>query len=517
MTTEHRGDMEDSTGSHRVVVFGASGYVGGRLVTKLLEAGHQVVATSRDPEKLESLPWADQVEIRGVDLLDESTIPAAIAGCDTAYYLVHSMGGGEGYAGRDRASALNLVAASHDSDLEQIIYLSGLGDEDSELSEHLSSRQEVGQILAAGTVPVTELRAAVVIGSGSLSFEMLRYLTEVLPIMITPRWVRTRCQPIAIADVLHYLVAVLRNPDAYDRVLEIGGPDVLTYEEMIRKYAEVAGLAPRTIIPVPVLSPGLSGRWIGLVTPLSPVTSEELVQGLKNEVVVKDRPISAIIDHHPLTFDEAVGRALNGVRSSQVPTRWSPTDWAPAQALPSDPDYATGTVLGDVRRVETCAAAEDLFWAFARVGGATGYYSAGWAWRIRGLLDQVLGGAGLRRGRRHPEEVRRGEALDFWRVVDVRPNKGLALKAEMKVPGEAWLEWEIEESGGHFTLMQRATFVPRGLFGRLYWYSLVPFHGVIFPQMARGIVSAAEERWDARDAERVSAEADGPQASPQVP
>lgn len=502
MTANQQATSEE-VGAGKVIVFGASGYVGGRLVTELLEAGHEVVATSRDPSRLASLPWAGQVEIRGVDLLDESSIPAAIAGCDAAYYLVHSMGGGAGYASRDRTAALNLVAASHDSALEQIIYLSGLGDEETELSDHLSSRQEVGQILAAGTVPVTELRAAVVIGSGSLSFEMLRYLTEVLPIMITPRWVRTRCQPIAIADVLHYLVAVLRNPDALDRILEIGGPDVLTYEEMIRTYAEVAGLAPRTIIPVPVLSPGLSGRWIGLVTPLSPVTSEELVQSLRNEVVVKDRPISDIIDHDPMSFHDAVERALDGVRSFQVPTRWSPTDWAPAQPLPSDPDYATGTVLRDVRTVESCATAEDLFWAFARVGGATGYYSAGWAWRIRGLLDQVLGGAGLRRGRRHPEEVRPGEALDFWRVVDVRPNHGLALKAEMKVPGEAWLEWEIEEADGRFSLTQRATFVPRGLFGRLYWYSLMPLHGVIFPQMARGIVSAAEERWDARDAERV--------------
>ncbi len=486
----------------RIAVLGGSGYVGGRLVSRLLEEGHDVVATSRDPAKLAAMPWADQVEIRRVDLLDEQTIGEAIEGCDAAYYLVHSMGGGEGFASRDRTAALNLVAASHGSDLQQIIYLSGLGDDDAQLSEHLASRQEVGQILAAGTVPVTELRAAIVIGSGSLSFEMLRYLTEVLPVMITPRWVRTRCQPIAIADVLHYLVAVLGHPDAVGGVFEIGGPDVLTYEEMIRAYAKVAGLKPRTIIPVPVLSPGLSGRWIGLVTPLSPVTSEELVQSLKNEVIVRDRPISDIVDHEPLGFEESVHRALERVQNSQVPTRWSPEDWAPAQPLPSDPEYASGTVLSDVRRMDSCAAAEDLYWAFARVGGATGYYSAQWAWQIRGLIDQVLGGAGLRRGRRHPEEVRQGEPLDFWRVVEVRPNQHLTLKAEMKVPGEAWLEWDIEEHDGRFSLIQRATFVPRGLFGRLYWYSLVPFHSVVFPQMARGIVSAAEERWDARDAVR---------------
>jgi hypothetical protein len=350
---------------------------------------------------------------------------------------------------------------------------------------------------------VTELRAAIVIGSGSLSFEMLRYLTEVLPVMITPRWVRTRCQPIAIADVLYYLTAVLGHPEADDRVFEIGGPDVLTYEEMIRTYARIAGLKQRTIIPVPVLSPGLSGRWIGLVTPLDSVTSEELVQSLRNEVIVGDGPITDIIDHETLSFEESVRRALERVKSSQVPTRWSPQDWAPAQPLPSDPEYASGTVLFDLRRIESCAEPEDLFWAFARVGGATGYYSAQWAWQIRGLIDQVLGGAGLRRGRRHPEEVRQGEALDFWRVVGVRPNKHLTLKAEMKIPGEAWLEWDIEQQDGRSCLIQRATFVPRGLFGRLYWYSLVPFHSVVFPQMAKGITSAAEERWDARDADRV--------------
>lgn len=499
-TTESR---NENPSQRRVVVLGASGYVGGRLVTRLLDEGHQVVATSRDPAKLAAMPWADQVEIRGVDLLDERTVRDAIAGCDSAYYLVHAMGAGDGFAARDRTAALNLVAASHDSGLEQIIYLSGLGDEHAELSEHLASRQEVGQILAAGTVPVTELRAAIVIGSGSLSFEMLRYLTEVLPVMITPRWVRTRCQPIAIADVLHYLVAVLGRSDAMNRVLEIGGPDVLTYEEMIRAYAKVAGLKARTIIPVPVLSPGLSGRWIGLVTPLSAVTSEELVQSLKNEVIVRDRPISDIIEHEPLGFEESVRRALDRIQTSQVPTRWSPEDWAPAQPLPSDPEYASGTVLSDVRRMDSCATAEDLYWAFARVGGATGYYSAQWAWQIRGLIDQVLGGAGLRRGRRHPEEVRQGEPLDFWRVVDVRPNRHLTLKAEMKVPGEAWLEWDIEEHDNRYTLVQRATFVPRGLFGRVYWYVLLPFHGFVFPQMARGIVSAAEERWDARDADRV--------------
>lgn len=493
-------------GGTPIVVFGASGYVGGRLVGTLLDAGHRVVATSRDASTLASMPWSEEVEIREVDLLEEATIPDAIAGCSAAYYLVHSMEAGVGYAERDRIAASNLAAAAADSDLEQIIYLSGLGDENSDLSDHLASRQEVGRLLSEGPVPVTELRAAVIIGSGSLSFEMLRYLTEVLPVMITPRWVRTRCQPIAISDVLFYLEAVLANDDALDRVLEIGGPEVLSYQEMVQQYAEVAGLRPRLVMPVPVLSPGLSGRWIGLVTPLDPTTAEELVQGLKNEVIVRDRPISDIIDHQPLSFTAGVARALDRVRSSRVPTRWTPTSWAPAQPLPSDPDYAAGAVLEDVRRVESCAAAEDLYWAISRVGGTTGYYSATWAWRIRGLMDQVLGGAGLRRGRRNPDVVHKGEALDFWRVVDVKKNERLGLKAEMKVPGEAWLEWVIEDNGDQRELIQRATFVPRGLFGRMYWGVLIPFHTIIFPQMARGIVAAAEERWDARDGDRGSAD-----------
>ncbi len=482
-----------------IVVFGASGYIGGRLIPELLREGHRVVATSRSPETLKALPWADEVEIRHVDLLDPDTISRAIEGCDLAYYLVHSMGSGGNYGARDRAAARNLIAASRGSSLEQIIYLGGLGEDDSELSEHLASRQEVGQILAAGPVPLTELRAAVIIGSGSLSFEMLRYLTEVLPVMVTPRWVRTRCQPIAIRDVLFYLTAVIGRSDAADRVLEIGGPDTVTYEDMIRTYARIAGLRPRTIIPVPVLSPGLSGRWIGLVTPLSPTIAEELVQSVRNEVIVRDRPISDIIDHQCLTFEASVARALDRTRRLQVPTRWSSHDWTPADALPTDPEYATGTMLVDVRRVESAATRTDLYWAFSRVGGATGYYSAGWAWHIRGLLDQVLGGAGLRRGRRHPEEVRLGEPLDFWRVAAVRPDEALDLKAEMKVPGEAWLHWEIDDSNGTMELVQTATFAPRGLFGRLYWYALVPFHAIIFPQMARGIVSAAEERCNSRD------------------
>ena len=484
--------------SRTIVVFGASGYIGGRLIPQLLEEGHHVVATSRRPETLEALPWADEVEIRHVDLLERDTIPSAIQGCDAAYYLVHSMDSGEDYGARDRAAAGNLVAVARDSDLRQIVYLGGLGDEDSDLSKHLQSRHEVGEILAAGPVPVTELRAAVIIGSGSLSFEMLRYLTEVLPVMITPSWVRTDCQPIAISDVLFYLVGVLGLEDAYDRVLEIGGPDVLAYEDMIRTYARVADLRPRLIVPVPVLTPGLSARWIGLVTPLSPTVGSELVQSVRNEVVVKDRPIDDVIEHECLPVEDAVRRAIERTRDLQVPTRWDSHDWRPAEPLPTDPDYARGTVLQDVRQVTTCAERSDLYWAFARVGGATGYYSAAWAWHIRGLLDQVLGGAGLRRGRRHPEEVRPGEALDFWRVVAVEPNESLDLKAEMKVPGEAWLQWEIVDESDTLTLVQTATFAPRGLFGRIYWYALAPFHTVIFPQMARGIVAAAEERWDSR-------------------
>jgi uncharacterized protein YbjT (DUF2867 family) len=476
------------------LVTGATGYIGGRLVPRLLALGHRVRCMTRDPEKLTLDPWRDQVEVVKGDVLDPASLQAALSGCDYAYYLVHSMGHARDFRQTDREGAENFRKAADAAQLRRVVYLGGLGKaEDEVLSAHLSSRQEVGQILAAGATPVTELRAAVIIGSGSVSFEMLRYLTEVLPVMTTPKWVRTRCQPISIRDILRLLTAVLED-SGDNRVLAVGGPAILTYEEMMQVYAAEAGLRRRLIIPVPVLSPGLSSRWVGLVTPLPVGVARPLVDSLKNEVIVDDDTAMRLFPYDPMSYRESVRRALDVTMDRRVETRWSDAATSPAQPLPTDPVWAGGLRFEDKQAAESSASPDDLFWAFSRVGGEVGYYGFGWLWRLRGLLDSLVGGAGLRRGRRDAEDLRPGEALDFWRVRRVEPATSLLLEAEMKLPGDAWLEWVAEPQASGSKLTQTATFVPRGLFGRLYWYSLVPFHGLIFGAMARRIAAAAEER-----------------------
>ena len=308
-----------------------------------------------------------------------------------------------------------------------------------ELSAHLASRHQVGEILASGSTPTTELRAAVIIGAGSISFEMLRYLTEVLPAMVTPRWVRTRCQPIAIRDVLYYLAAVLNDPETIDRVLEIGGPDVVTYAEMMQTYAEVAGLPRRFIVPVPFLSPRLSSRWVGLVTPLPASIAVPLIDSLRHEVVMTDHEIDTLVPHQPLGFRESLELALRLTRAEAIDTRWTDTGFTPADTIPGDPDWAGGSLFEDHQTVDAVTTPEALYRAFARIGGEHGYYVSNWAWSVRGLIDKLVGGPGLRRGRRHPLDLRRGDALDFWRVVDAEPGLQLVLQAEMKLPGKAWL------------------------------------------------------------------------------
>ncbi|HZB41432.1 MAG TPA: SDR family oxidoreductase [Ilumatobacter sp.] len=485
--------MSDA-GGRQVLVLGATGYVGGRVVSELLEAGNRVSVLTRSTGRAERYEWSNRVQAFTGDVLEPETLAPALEGCDAAYYLVHSIGTGGDFAATEATAARNVTDAADAAGLRRIVYLGGMGSGDG-LSEHLASRHRVGEILASGRTATTELRAAVIIGSGSISFEMLRYLTEVLPAMVTPRWVRTKCQPIAISDVLHYLTAVLDDPESVDRVLEIGGPDVVTYAEMMQTYAEVAGLPRRIIVPVPLLSPRLSSRWIGLVTPLPARIAVPLIESLRHEVVMTNHDIDSLVPHRPLTFRESLEQALRLTRTEAIDTRWTDAGFTAADAIPGDPEWAGGSIFEDHQTVDVRAAPDTVYRAFARIGGEHGYYVLNWAWSVRGLADKLLGGPGLRRGRRHPVDLRPGEALDFWRVVESEPGHQLVLEAEMKVPGKAWLTWRIEpaDEADVVRLHQVAVFAPKGLFGRLYWYAMSPFHWLIFRQMAHAIADHAED------------------------
>ena len=482
----------------RVLVTGATGYIGGRLVPALLEAGNGVRVMARTPTKLQDHPFVEDVEVVAGDVTDAESMTGAFDGIDTAYFLVHSMGGSDDFAAQDRMAAETFRDAAVAAGVRRIVYLGGLGDEgDSTLSKHLASRHEVGRVLAGGDIDVVELRAAIIIGSGSASFEMLRNLVEVLPAMVTPRWVETRCQPIAIRDILRHLVGALDVEAHGHRVIEVGGPDVLTYREVMQQYAEEAGLRRRLIVPVPVLTPGLSSHWVGLVTPLPRGLARPLVASLLNEVVV-NHPAPEMPPEDCIGFRESVRLALRRVEDLDVATSWSDAQLpgrTPADPLPNDPDWAGGTMLADVQEATSAAPAAALFATVEGIGGDRKWYVANWLWWIRGLIDKAVGGVGLRRGRRHPDELRVGDALDFWRVeAHERPHL-LRLRAEMKLPGEAWLEWRVEPGpSGESVRHQRALFHPRGLWGRLYWYALVPFHGLIFRQLAERLAAAAEQR-----------------------
>jgi len=475
----------------RILVTGATGYIGGRIVPRLLEAGHQVRCLARTPAKLALHPWRHRVEVVEGDVLDPISLKEAALGCDAALYLVHSMAAGKDFARLDRIAATNFRLAADDVSLGRIVYLGGLGEDDENHSPHLCSRHEVGRILASGATPVTEVRAAVIIGSGSLSFEMLRSLTEVLPVMTTPRWVRTKCQPIAVRDVLEILVGAVADTSDESRVVEAGGPDVLTYQEMMKIYAEEAGLRRRILIPVPLLTPRISSLWIGLVTPLPPKVARPLVESLRSEAIVTEP--QALLPVEPTPYRVAVRRALSRLPGGVI-TRWTDANSQPAAPSPVDPAWSGGTVFMDRQVMPTDTDATHLFWAFSRIGGSVGYYGLDWAWRIRGFLDRLVGGVGLRRGRRHPTEVRVGEAVDCWRVEDVVPGRSLRLRAEMRLPGDAWLEWEVCDTEFGADLIQTAWFRPRGLAGRVYWYTFLVPHRIVFPRMAHRIAAAAEER-----------------------
>lgn len=480
-----------------VLVTGATGYIGGRLVPRLLAEGHAVRAMTRSHGRLRDVPWAADVTVVEADALGGKALDEALGGVDVAYYLVHSIGGDASFEDVDRRAAQAFGDACRRAGVSRIVYLGGLTPVDEELSPHLASRAEVGQVLLDNGVPTAVLQAAVILGSGSASFEMLRYLTERLPAMITPKWVNSRIQPIAVRDVLRYLVAAATLPADVSRRFDIGGPEVLTYAQMMQRYAKVAGLRKRVIVPVPLLTPRLSGHWVNIVTPVPAALAKPLVRSLVNEVVCRESDIKQHVPDPPgglLGFDDAVRLALLRVREAAVETRWSSATWpgAPSDPLPSDPDWAGGSLYEDLRTKPVDADPQDLWRVIEGIGGEHGWYSFPLAWAVRGQLDRLVGGVGLRRGRRDPDQLYVGESLDFWRVEEIVDGELLRLRAEMKLPGAAWLELRVErDEHGGTRFVQRALFHPRGLAGHAYWWSVAPFHGIVFGGMLANITGAA--------------------------
>jgi uncharacterized protein YbjT (DUF2867 family) len=484
--------------SKPILVTGATGYVGGRLVPRLLAAGYRVRALGRSLKKLQGRPWGrhPHMELAQGDVLDYDSLVQAVRGCGAAYYLVHSMTAAtRDFAATDRRAAQNLARAAAAAGLERIIYLGGLGGEDDpQLSEHLRSRLEVARLLKSGPVPVTFLRAAMILGSGGAAFEIMRYLVDRLPVMLTPLWVHNPVQPIAITNVLGYLIGCLEPEAVKGQTFDIGGPEVVTYRQLFDLYAEEAGLPRRLIIPVPVLTPRLSSYWIHLITPVPASLAQPLAEGLRNPVICRDNHIREIIPQELLDCRQTIRLALQRLAQQQVETCWSdagqavPPEWTSC----GDAAFAGGTVLSLGYRLRLRATPEKVWEPLVRIGGETGWYYGRALWGLRGWIDRLLGGSGLRRGRRHPREIRPGDALDFFRVLEVEPPRRLLLLAEMKLPGEATLEFRLTgRPDGQTELTQTARFLPRGLGGLAYWYLLYPFHRGIYPGMLKAIAAAS--------------------------
>jgi uncharacterized protein YbjT (DUF2867 family) len=484
--------------SPRSLVTGATGYVGGRLVPQLLEAGHTVRVMVRDERKARAHEWSQDVEIAVGDGTSDTDVHDAMQDVDVLYYLLHSIGTGDDFGKTEREMAERFAHAAKEAGVSRIVYLGGMIPDDEKLSEHLSSRGEVGDVMLASGVPATVLQAGVVIGSGSASFEMLRYLTERLPVMVTPTWVNTRIQPIAIRDVLRYLVGSADMPSDVSRRFDIGGPEVLTYLDLMQRFAAISGLPKRRVVRVPLLTPGLSSHWIGLITPVPASLARPLVESLRNTVVASDTDIKQYVPDPPeglIDFDRSVELALTKIQDLDVPTSWSSaaTAGAPAEGLPTDPDWAGGSLYKDERTREVNASPEHLWSVIEGIGGRNGWYSWALAWWARGVLDRFVGGPGLRRGRRNPRDLVVGDVVDFWRVEETDDSSFLRLRAEMRLPGLAWLEMQVGSTeGGTTTFHHRALFAPKGLLGQLYWWAIYPFHGIVFGGMQRNIARAAE-------------------------
>ncbi len=482
-----------------VLVTGATGYIGGRLIPRLLAAGLRVRCLVRDRERLRGKSWFEDVEVVEADVLEPETLKAALADVSTAYYLIHSMGAAEaGFENRDLKAATNFAEAAKAAGTSHIIYLGGLGAGHKGMSKHLASRQQTGEALAAAGIPVTEFRAAIIVGSGSISFEMMRYLAERLPVMITPKWVETKVQPIAIRDVLAYLQNALEQPPTDHHtghyIVEIGGPDVMTYRNMMLTYARIRGLN-RRMFSTPVLSPRLSSYWVNLITPIPASIARPLVEGLTSEVIVDDPEPAKAYEVRPISYETAVKLALDRTTQGAIETLWSGALAAVPRGTPvSDKLQDTEGMLFDRRVKHFQASPESAFRAVVRIGGEEGWYTFDWLWQLRGVLDRLVGGVGMRRGRRDPNTLQAGDAIDFWRVESVKAGDHLQLRAEMKVPGRAWLRFDVREAeNGESEVQQTAFFEPKGLFGFLYWWTMYPFHLFIFPSMLAAIGAKAED------------------------
>lgn len=485
----------------RALVIGATGYIGGRLVPRLLAAGYAVRVLAREPARVAAFSWGERVETFAGDATDAAAVADAMAGVDVLFYLVHSMAAGSGFADADRRAAETVAGAAREAGVRRIVYLGGLHPAGAPLSPHLRSRVEVGEVLLGSGVPTLVLQAGVVIGSGSASFEMVRHLTEVLPYMPAPRWVRNRIQPIAVRDVLHYLLGAARVSPDVNRAVDIGGPDVLRYGQMMNGYAVEAGLHQRPIAALPVLTPRLASLWVNLVTPIPASLARPLVESLQNECVMKDHDVDDLIPRPAdgLTpYRQAVRMALGRVETDTVETSWADGEvlGVPSDPLPNDPEWAGKVVFTDARTAHTSAPVEALWRVIEGIGGENGWYSSPVLWAIRGWMDRLVGGIGLARGRRSRERLGVGDALDFWRVEAIEPGRMLRLRAEMKVPGLAWLELRATPEGDGSRYDQRAVFFPRGLAGRLYWLAVLPFHGFVFAGMANRIAAAAQAASD---------------------
>lgn len=487
--------MENKNPAPLILVTGSTGYIGGRLVPRLLEMGYRVRCLVRDPARLQGRPWQSAVEIVAGDVLQPDSLAPAMQGVQAAYYLVHSLGGGSDFHQRDLSAANHFGVAARTAGVERIIYLGGLAEASPALSEHLRSRQQTGDSLRSAGVPVTEFRAGVIVGSGSVSFEMIRYLTERVPVMICPRWVYTRTQPIGIREVLEYLMAALTVPESSGRTIEIGGLEVVTYSEMMTIYAEVRGLR-RWMLPVPILTPRLSSYWVNLVTPIPAVIARPLIEGLRNENIVHDTSARQLFPHiQPVTYRTSVERALAALQASNIETAWSDAlSTTQGDVPPVILTTQEGMIIERRQRI-VAASPADVYTVFMGLGGKRGWLYMNWAWEIRGFLDRIIGGVGLRRGRRDPDTLRVGDALDFWRVEAIKPERLLRLRAEMKVPGKAWLQFQVTpREDNQALLLQTAFFAPKGLMGLLYWYALYPLHGLIFSGLADRITQRAVAR-----------------------